>query len=73
MAIPMRPCLSGAFGKVARLVMGKNDLGQVIARILVGLSVLGLVVRYSNLFFWRGAGVGPVSAFCHGKRVLVSQ
>ena len=73
MAIPVRPFLSGVFGKSERLDMGKNDLGQVVARILVGLSGLGLIVRYSRLFFWRGAGMGPVSAFCHGKRVLVSQ
>ena len=73
MVIAMRPCLSVAFGKGERLDMGKNDLGQVVARVLVGLSGLGHIVRYSGLFFGRGAGMGPVPAFCHGKRVLVSQ
>ena len=73
MAIPMRPCLSGAFGKGERLDMGKNDLGQVVVWVLVGLSGLGFIVRYSGLFLWRGAGMGPVSAFCYGKRLLVSQ
>ena len=45
----MRPCLSGAFGKGERLDMGKNDLGQVVARVLVCLvsALLSDIPAYS--------------------------